>query len=342
MRALDKVERARKWGLVDPLEGIDFTGVDLIGEFLEELEIKGRSPNTIHNYELILRQFEQHIENDKSGVHVGKATDQDVFSWKKELTKRGLSGSTLEMYLTSLASFYNFLIESPLYPHVYNPASKTRGSIKINNDGRTVRREVGVDEMAEFVRFIKHPRDRAMMVLLLKTGIRRTELANLKVRHVALGDDLKGKQVGLKPMSIFVDSSMPGSKRKTDTTIPIDDECVRALSTWMTIRPSSSTDALFVQLNYGGGFGGERVTRRVRKWARKYGWWDPNADLTTNVTPHYFRHFFTSHMRKRGMDEPLLAYLRGDTGKNIIDIYTHYSWDEIREQYDRHIYKFGI
>jgi len=42
------------------------------------------------------------------------------------------------------------------------------------------------------------------------------------------------------------------------------------------------------------------------------------------------------------MDEPLLAYLRGDTGKSVMDVYTHYSWDDIREQYDRCIYKFGI
>jgi len=338
---MDRVERARMWGLKDPLDGIDFTDEDdFVREFLEELEIKGRSSTTIHNYELILRQFEQYLKRNK--IHVGKVTDRDVFLWKKELEGRGLSDSTLEMYLTSLASLYNFLIKSPLYPHVYNPASKVRGGIRLNSDGRTTRRDITVKEMADFVRFIKHPRDRAMVVLLLKTGIRRTELANLKVQHIALDDNLRGKHSTLKPMSIFVDSKTPGSKRKRDTVIPIDDECVRALSTWMAIRPGVKSDALFVQLNYGDDICGERVTRRVRKWAREYGWWDPDADLTTNVTPHYFRHFFTSHMRKRGMDVPLLAYLRGDTGKSVMDIYTHYSRDDIREQYDRCIYKFGV
>jgi len=340
---MDRVERAKTWGLRDPLDEIEFSEEDdFIGEFLEELELKGRRPKTVHNYEEVLRSFEKHLRKKCGGVHVGKATDRHVYSWKKELVARELKDSTLEMYLTSLASLYNFLVKNRYYPHTYNPATKVRSSVDRSDNGWTIRRETNVEEVGDFVRSVKHPRDRAMIVLMLKTGIRRGELANLKIQHVTLDDDLKEKYPALKPMSIFVDAKVVGSKRKMNTIIPIDDECVRALATWMAVRPGDSTDALFVRLNYGTPINAEDVTRRVREWAKRFGWWDPDADLTTNVTPHYFRHFFTSHMRKRGMDEPLLAYLRGDTGKSVMDIYTHYGWDDIREQYDRCIYKFGI
>jgi hypothetical protein len=47
-------------------------------------------------------------------------------------------------------------------------------------------------------------------------------------------------------------------------------------------------------------------------------------------------------MRKRRMSDAMVSYLRGDSAKDIKDIYTHFTWEEIREEYDRCIYKFGI
>jgi integrase len=58
-----------------------------------------------------------------------------------------------------------------------------------------------------------------------------------------------------------------------------------------------------------------------------------------NVTPHYFRHFFTTHLRDRTGDRGIVKYLRGDVATDIIDTYTHNWGDRVRTVYEENIYQ---
>lgn len=341
IRAEKQVGDARPWRPEDPLESIDFTGWDLAGEFLRWLETIGRAKASLQSYRRVLNQFQAFLNEKRGGKHIGKATREDVALWKKELDDRGLSEATKVGYFVLLNNFYRFLVESGDYPHRVNPVWMVKKSMSLANV-TPLRREVTVEEMGEFVRFVKHPRDRALIVLLLKTGMRRGECANLRLGDIALDEVGRNKNPKLRPRSVLVEAGRPGTKRRPDTLIPIDEETVRALKTWLAVRPRSESDRLFVELNMKGAIDRQRLSYVVQEWARKFGWWSPDADLTVNVTPHFFRHFFTTQMRVRGMSDAVVSYIRGDSAKDIKDVYTHLPWEEVRAQYDRAIYKFGI
>lgn len=338
---MDRAERARKkYGIDDPLENIDFSGDDFVEEFLDDMELRGRSPGTLRQYTRILRGFEGFLSS-VDGTHIGKANERHILKWKRQLAGRGVSEITISTYLSRVSRFYNFLVGSWMYPHSHNPVERVKDGVK-NPREKSPRREVSVEGMSEFVRSVRNPRDRAIIVIFLKTGIRKTELRNLKLEHVSLGGNLQDKHPAVKEDSLFVDSSLLGNKRKMDTTIPLDDEGVRSLKTWLATRPGGGSEHLFLTFDKFNKLGRDTTNRIVRKYAKKKGWYEKGAGPERNVTPHYFRHFFTTKLRLRGMPDIFVDYLRGDTPKTAKDTYTHLTWEEIRRTYEEYIYKFGI
>jgi integrase len=188
------------------------------------------------------------------------------------------------------------------------------------------------------------------------------ELCNLDLRDLAL-DDIEVRdafdteprpQLDTRPDSLYVDSEPArgaaingeqrdaSNKRKRATVIPVDEELKDALKRWLAIRPDSPSpaDPLFV---YTSGDWGQRLTPRavrnvVTDHAREAGWYESGGDAADNVTPHYFRHFFTTHLRDRTGDRGVVKYLRGDVADDIIDTYTHNWGGQVRATYENNIY----
>jgi integrase/recombinase XerC len=80
------------------------------------------------------------------------------------------------------------------------------------------------------------------------------------------------------------------------------------------------------------------VRNVVETHAREVRWYCRGSGAEENVTPHYFRHFFTTHLRDRTGDRDIVKYLRGDVAEDIIDTYTHTWGDKVREVYEQNIY----
>lgn len=339
---VSRVERAkRRFGIENPLDDVEFLDDDdFIGEFLKDLKLKGRRSRTLKNYRFALRDLEDFLRDENT--HIGKTSERQVMRWKILLQERGLKDSTITLYLQCVSAFFDFLVESWVYPHVRNPAKPVLEAFGDGTNRNPHRRRISLDEMSDFVRGIHHPRDRAIIVLFLKTGIRNSELRNLEMNHVSVGDDLKQKHPAVEEKSIFVDSRIPGNKRKVDTTIPLDGEAIRALKTWLAIRSDNGSDHLFLTTNDGSRLGDHSIRHIVAKYARKRGWYKTGGGAERNVTPHYFRHFFTTQLRVRGMPDIFVDYLRGDSPKTTKDTYTHLSWEEVKSTYEEYIYKFGI
>jgi integrase len=76
----------------------------------------------------------------------------------------------------------------------------------------------------------------------------------------------------------------------------------------------------------------------VTEHAREAGWYRSGGGAEENVTPHYFRHFFTTHLRDRTGDRGVVKYLRGDVAQDVIDTYTHNWGDRVREVYEANVY----
>jgi len=215
--------------------------------------------------------------------------------------------------------------------------------------------------MRSFVDGIEHPLERAVIVTLLKTGMRAGELCNLDRRDLHLANDRFGApdevrvQIDGRPGSLFVSAEpargtvvngeerTAANKRKRDTTIPVDGELEMVLEQWLAIRPDprSASRPLFTSTSgdWGARLTPDMVHHIVEQHARERGWYEDGGGAATNVTPHYFRHFFTTHLRDRTGDRGIVKYLRGDVAQDVIDTYTHEWGDRVRTVYEREIYE---
>ncbi len=336
---------------------------DPIGYFLEDLTFHGKTERTREAYGRVLRDFESFLGEVNRTAHrptnPAKATHRDCMAWVHSL--RGtVADSTVASYAAYLHRFYAYMTQVGVFEA--NPMTLVVEEMDETIDKDPARREISLKQMQAFVSGINHPLDRVLVVALLKTGMRVGELCNLDLRDLTLEDTEvetafetdPRPQLDTRPDSLYVDNvpsrgvvvngeeRRASNKRKRPTVIPIDDELKTELKRWLAIRPESPSEAepLFV---YTCGEWGQRLTPRavrnvVSGHAREMGWYRTGGEASENVTPHYFRHFFTTHLRERTGDRGIVKYLRGDVADDIIDTYTHNWGDQVRETYEANIY----
>ena len=333
---------------------------DPVEYFLEDMAYHGKSERTRAAYGRVLREFEVFLEEfDTDPI---QADRRDCLAWVHEL-RGGHAESTVATYASYLNRFYSYMTQVGTFDG--NPMALVMQEMDESIDTDPTRREVSVERMREFVGDITHPLERAVVVALLKTGLRVGELCNLDVRDVSLDApaveaayDLGTRgQLDGRPDTLFVDPAMSrgetvngeertaSNKRKRATLVPVDAELKGALVRWLAIRPDTPSDAepLFVSTRdaWGQRLTPEMVRSIVRRHAEEAGWYRTGADAAENVTPHYFRHFFTTHLRDRTGDRGVVKYLRGDVADDIIDTYTHNWGDRVREVYLSNIYSLA-
>lgn len=331
---------------------------DPITYFLDDQEHHGKSERTLEAYDRVLREYEAFLGRTFDGVTVPGAGRRECMAFIHAM-REDFEDSTIATYASYLNRFYDYMAQVGVFDR--NPMVVVMEELPESIDTNPTRRDISVPEMASFVAEITHPLDRAVVLTLVKTGIRAGELCNLDLRdcHVApLGLDTEWSprvQIEAHPNSLFVDASAvrgrtvngeerhASNKRKRDTVLPVDDELRAALIAWLAIRPDpvSAAEPLFL---HSGRAWGERLDPAdihyiVEKHASGHGWYSPGAGAADNVTPHYFRHFFTTHLRDRIGDRGVVKYMRGDVADDVIETYTHNWNDRVREIYLDHIYR---
>ena len=330
---------------------------DPVTYFLDDITYHGKSDRTRAFYERVLRDFEAFLAEGDRPVPIEEASHRDCMAYVHGL-RGDKSESTVATYASYLHRFFAYMVQVDTFDA--NPMTLVMEEMgeSINTD--PTRREIDVETMRSFVTGISHPLDRAIVVTLLKTGMRVGELCNLDCRDLhldgaePLSDD--SIRVGLegRPNSLYVDSDLArghvvngeertaSNKRKRDTTVPVDDELSRVLRYWLAIRPDTESDAepLFVSTSrkWGERLTPDMVHHMVESYARDRGWYRTGGGAEENVTPHYFRHFFTTHLRDRTGDRGIVKYLRGDVAQDVIDTYTHEWGTRVRDVYESNIY----
>lgn len=333
---------------------------DPVGYFVQDLTYHGKSERTRDAYERVLREFEE-FTTEERGLALSEVGERDCMEWVHTL--RGeKAGSTVATYASYLHRFYGYMTQVGVF--VSNPMTLVMEEMDESIDTDPSRREISVTQMRGFVQGIGHPLHQAVVVTLLKTGMRVGEVCNLDLRDVALDDAEARQEFGVlggrgqldnRPDSVFVASDIAkgdtvngeersaSNKRKRDTVVPIDSELKYVLKRWLAIRPrvSSPAEPLFVSTRdrYGERLTPGMVRTIVSDYAADAGWYSVGGDAAENVTPHYFRHFFTTHMRDRTGDRGVVKYIRGDVASDIIDTYTHNWGDRVRAVYSENIYQ---
>lgn len=337
---------------------------DPVGYFLQDLVFHGKTERTRQSYERVLRRFESFLSTPEENpfgqaILPADATHRHCMAWVHTL-RGDVESSTVATYAAYLHRFYAYMTQVGVFES--NPMTLVMEEMDETIDKDPTRREIDVPTMRRFVADLGHPLHRVLVVTLLKTGMRVGELCNLDLRDVALThtDAERAYELGNRaeldgrPDSIFVspdpsfgkstngEERTASNKRKRATVVPIDAELKHVLVRWLAVRPDavSPADPLFVGTSdrWGERLDPESVRHIVEMHARDWGWYRTGGGASENVTPHYFRHFFTTHLRDRTGDRGIVKYLRGDVADDIIDTYTHNWGDKVRETYEANIY----
>jgi integrase len=334
---------------------------DPIAYFLQDMTYHGKSDRTRTAYDRVLRRFETFLGDSATEASVSEASHRDCMAWIHSLRESDAADSTVATYASYLHRFYAYMTQIGAFGS--NPMALVVEEMDEQIDTNPSRREITMSELREFLETVTHPLDHAVIVTLLKTGMRAGELCNLDLRDVSLTDPTPLREVGTEQSRPQLDGRGPSiyvspdptagqeeageersasNKRKRSTVIPVDTELETALRRWLAIRPDarSEADPLFVSTSgsWGARLTPDMVHHIVENHAGAFGWHRSGGGAEENVTPHYFRHFFTTHLRDRTGDRGIVKYLRGDVGGDIIDTYTHNWGDRVRETYETHIY----
>lgn len=301
----------------------------LMESYLQDCRIRGMSPRSLPGYKSALKIFGLYLSS--KGVDI-LAVDREVLKGFLEHSReRGLSQRTIELSFSVLSSFYEYLVFEGRIPS--NPVLAVRKRYlkcyKDNGDGHE-RQLISVEAMAGVINSTLDIRDKAIITLLAKTGIRRNELISLDISDV----DFVENRIRLKPTA-----------KRTNRTLFIDDEAAFILRRWLKVREDVNrreSPSLFLS-TWGNRICRNDVYLAVTKAAERVGLHNPESDrMEDHFSPHNCRHWFTTHLRRAGMRREFIQELRGDSRKEAIDIYDHIDLKELKEAYLACIPQLGI
>ena len=299
---------------------------DLLDRFHADCNLRGMV--TTMDYIYRTKAYCAFLEaREKTPLNVDR---DDLRAFLAQLKDKGLKFSTIEVIYTSLSAFYEFLIIEELVE--YNPILPFRKyylrRYKNDNDSE-IRKLISIEDASRLVNSILDSRDKCILVLLFKTGMRVGELSSLDVNDVDLDE-------GIVRLKI--------KKKRTNRVLFLDKEAIVVLHNWLAARKKrkcAESQALFLSKT------GTRITKRtienaIEKHAERVGLHNPGARLEERFTPHCCRHWFVTHLLRAGMSRDFVKELRGDTRGEAIDIYNHIDKKELRESYLAHIPQLGI
>jgi integrase/recombinase XerD len=292
----------------------------LIDDFREDCILRGMSEESVRKYISAVRIFIRFLRDKKLKFsNVDKNVLREFLHYLR--FEKNVKQKTLENYFSALSTFYDYLAyEKIVQANDVLPFRKRYLKRYKNDDEQYVRRLLNIEEMSRLVNSILDPRDKAVVVLLAKTGIRRNELIRLDIDDI----DWENYKVVLKK-----------TPKRSNRIVFFDDEVAVVLRRWLKVRENlkPKTKALFI--NYASK---RRIDRNtVYNIVVKY-----SSRLGLKISPHDLRHWFTTWLRRERMPREFIKELRGDRRKEAIDIYDHIDEQELRGAYLACIPKLGI
>ena len=262
---------------------------ELLKRFAEDCRLRGMTDESIRRYKSSLRIFLKFLEQKEASLD---SVDMEVLrNFLRYLRfERKTKEKTLENYFSALSAFYDYLaFEGLVSSNVILPFRKRYLRRYKNDFDDPQRKLLSVEEMSRLVNSIMDPRDKAMAVLLAKTGIRRGELIRLDVDDINWED----YSIMLKP-----------TPKRSNRVVFFDDECAIVLKRWLRVRQklNPKTKALFISYNTLERLSRNGVWNAIVKYAKRLGFHNPKSPrLEDHFGPHCFRHWFTTWLLRKGI-----------------------------------------
>ncbi|MEM3359594.1 MAG: tyrosine-type recombinase/integrase [Candidatus Bathyarchaeia archaeon] len=302
----------------------------LIEDFSKDCHLRGMTKESIRRYISSLRIFAKFLE--KHGLNISDVNVNVLRDFLQHVVyERKAKHKTVENYFSALSAFYDYLtFEGYVASNIVLPFRKRYLKRYKAGYDDPERRLLSVEEMSRLVNSILDPRDKAIAILLAKTGIRRGELLRLDVEDINWAE----YSITLKP-----------TPKRSNRTVFFDEECAAALRRWLRVREKLNppTKALFISYQSLGRLDRNGLYTAIVKYAKRLGFHNPDSPrLEDHFGPHCFRHWFTTWLLRNGMPREYVKELRGDRRREAIDIYHHIDKEELRKTYLACIPKLGI
>ena len=282
---------------------------DLINEFLRFLLIdKGYSENTIDSYKRDLEKFLEYNKNKD----INNISNDDLKKYIKYLNDCGLNEKSIARNISSIKSFYKFLVISKYI------STNTSDCLYIPKVKKNLPNTLSEDEVFSLLNIELTDnfsyRNKAMIELLYATGLRVSELINLKIQDIDLNEDI-------------IRTFGKGSKERV---IPIGDYAKEYLEEYIykyrgSMLKKEPSEYLFLN-NHGKQMTRQGFFKILKKLAIEKG-------ITKELSPHTLRHSFASHLLKYGADLRTIQELLGHSDISTTQIYTHITNEELKNNY---------
>lgn len=282
--------------------------------FTDYLQLERKySPHTVTAYTKDLEEFQNYASEAFGYAEIETVHYGIVRSWIVSLVDSGISNRTVNRKISSLKTYYKFLMKTgqiAVNPLAKHKALKTSKKIQVPFSEK----EIGhVMEMFKREDDFEGLRDRLIVELFYSTGMRRAELINIKV------DDISFGQKTIKVLG----------KRNKERIIPLLPTVLQSITNYLPQRnglePIVAPDFLFLTRK-GVKIYETLVYRIINSYFSK-------ASEKVKKSPHILRHSFATHLLNEGADINSVKELLGHSSLASTQVYTQNSIAKLKEIY---------
>lgn len=286
----------------------------LLDEFVDQIWLEeGLARNTLESYRRDLAQFATWLENRGTQMlAVNRADLEQYLACKSPVSKPRSIGRLI----ASLRRFYRYFLRE----------GRVAADPTVQLDSPKLPRSLPKSLTEEdVVALLKAPddglmlglRDRAMLETLYATGLRVTELVNLKVSEVSMQEGVV-RVVG------------KGSKTRL---VPLGEEALDWIARYITesrpmILDGQLSDSLFATQR-GGAMTRQSFWYLIKRYAKL-------AGISKPMSPHTLRHAFATHLLNHGADLRVVQMLLGHSDISTTQIYTHVARERLKQLHAKH------
>ena len=276
--------------------------------FKQFLVDAGKSDRTILGYLADITIFSRWFEQTNGEILCpDNLTPTDVREYKQHLlTIQKAKATTINRHLATLRSYAAWAKTSGRV--VYNPADGIKGVSQQKHAPKWLDRKEQAAVLREAERRIQTAktepakrqaiRDHCILVVLLNTGLRVSELVTLEIEDITFSER-KGEL------------RVRAGKGQKERIIPLNDSCRKAIKAWYSVRPMDKTTKVFTTQR------GSATTRAVQSILESIG----EAAHMDNLTPHVARHTFAKNLINAGVSLEKVAMLLGHSSLDTTMVY---------------------
>ncbi len=284
----------------------------MLQNFLDYLKLeRNYSGHTITAYQNDLSAFQNFCETEFEVTSLNEVGYPMIRSWILSLTKKGMSNLSINRKVSSLKSYYKFLQkigEIETNPLVGHKALKVQKKIQVPFSKKEILEVMDSIQGDDF----ESVRNRLLIEMLYATGIRRTELINIKVSDIDFSENV---------IRIL-------GKRNKERFVPILSTMLTSIHNYLLMRNElSENDYLFVTSK-----GNKIYETLVYRIINSY---FSLASTKLKRSPHILRHSFATHLLNEGANLNSVKELLGHSSLASTQVYTKNSLESLKQMYNQ-------